>query len=124
MKKNNMMQTHPIQCPKCKQMADWLVYVKRRRFWRILPLRYRYISWCKLCLIKYSPLLVDIKEMPNFNATAVQNGTDSVSKKKVYWTVKNKVTCKEHGAMLCVSEDRRIWRCPTCHEGGYIKGVF
>ena len=66
--------------------------------------------------------LTNIKDMPNFNKGAVQNGIDSVTKRKVYWTDNNLVTCKKHGAMLCVSEDTRIWRCPTCNEGGYISG--
>lgn len=25
--------------------------------------------------------------------------------------------CSEHGAMLCVNEERTIWRCSTCHLG-------
>lgn len=25
--------------------------------------------------------------------------------------------CQEHGAMLCLSLDGKVWRCPTCHVG-------
>lgn len=49
-----------------------------------------------------------------------KNGMTSVSEGKVIWTEENKVTCVEHGAMLCVSEDRRLWRCPACNEGAYL----
>ena len=63
--------------------------------------------------------LFDIKDMPNFNPVAT-NGIDSVSKRRVFWTKKNLVTCRKHGAMLCVSESRTIWRCPTCNEGAYM----
>ena len=65
------------------------------------------------------PKLIDIKEMPDYNSK-VKNGIDSVSTGKVFWTDKNKVTCHKHGAMLCVVQDRTIWRCPTCNEGGYV----
>jgi hypothetical protein len=64
--------------------------------------------------------IVDIKNMPNFNPV-VKNGIESVSQGKVIWIDKNLVTCVKHGAMLCVTEDRRIWRCPTCNEGAYIE---
>jgi hypothetical protein len=64
--------------------------------------------------------IVDIKQMPGFNPT-VQNGIESVSKAKVIWTDTNLVTCLEHGAMLCISENRRLWRCPTCNEGAYVR---
>ncbi len=65
-------------------------------------------------------ILKDLKEMPGFNTT-VPNGIDSVSKGLVFWTDNNKVTCHKHGAMLCVSEDRKIWRCPACNVGGYLE---
>lgn len=58
--------------------------------------------------------------MPDFN-DKVKNGIDSVSKGFVIWTEKNKATCHQHDAMLCVTPDRRIWRCPTCHVGCYVK---
>lgn len=57
--------------------------------------------------------------MPGYNPV-VKNGAESVSLGKVIWTEKNKVTCMVHGAMLCVTEDRRIWRCPACNEGAYV----
>lgn len=63
--------------------------------------------------------IIDIKDMPGYNP-AVKNGIDSVSTGKVTWTCANKATCSRHGAMLCVSPDRRIWRCPECHAGCYV----
>jgi len=30
---------------------------------------------------------------------------------------KNKPTCRTHEAMLCVSENREVWRCPACNVG-------
>ncbi len=66
--------------------------------------------------------LKDIKDMPNFKQS-VTNGLDSVSSGKVFFTKENLVTCLTHGAMLCVSENRRIWRCPTCNEGAYVKYI-
>ncbi len=63
--------------------------------------------------------LWDIKTMPDFSS-AVTNGTNSISRGRVYWTNKNKVTCRKHGAMLCVSESRQMWRCPACNEGAYM----
>lgn len=67
--------------------------------------------------------ITDIKNMPNFNSK-VTNGVDSVSKNKVYtnwgkWADTVYVKCRKHGAMLCVSQDRRIYRCSTCNEGAY-----
>jgi hypothetical protein len=64
--------------------------------------------------------IIDIADMPHFNPV-VKNGIHSVSKRKIFWTSNNYVTCKEHGARLCVSKDRRIWRCPTCNEGAYVE---
>lgn len=68
----------------------------------------------------------DIKDMPGFNSV-VPNGIASVSQGKAFWDdtpnrwgVPNKATCIVHGAMLCVSPDRRLWRCPTCNEGLYV----
>jgi len=63
--------------------------------------------------------LIDIKDMPDFNPT-VKNGLTSVSEGKIYWTENNKVTCREHGACLCLNKNRTIWRCPTCNEGAYV----
>lgn len=65
------------------------------------------------------PKLIDIKDMPKFNP-AVKNGLTSVSEGKIFWTNNNKVTCKEHGACLCLNMDRTIWRCPACNEGAYV----
>lgn len=81
--------------------------------------------------------IIDIKDMPRFNG-AVANGADSVSTGKItlkfnesslsrFWqrVPKNIVhqlrigyypTCHQHGAILCVSEDCKIWRCPMCNE--------
>ena len=52
--------------------------------------------------------------------SAVTNGGHSVSQGQVFWTDENKVTCRDHRAMLCVSEDRHVWRCPTCNAGAYL----
>lgn len=57
--------------------------------------------------------------MPGYNPK-VWNGVTSVSQGLVKWTYKNKATCLNHGAMLCVSLDRRLWRCPECHAGCYV----
>jgi len=65
------------------------------------------------------PRILDIAEMPSYNSK-VKNGVWSVTELKVFWTDKNKVTCAEHGACLCVSADRKIWRCATCNEGAYL----
>ncbi len=69
-----------------------------------------------------SPKLYDLKNMPNFNPIA-SNGLTSVTEGKIYWTPRNLVTCRIHGACLCVNEDRSIWRCPACHEGAYVVWV-
>jgi hypothetical protein len=63
--------------------------------------------------------LIDIKDMPKFNPI-VKNGLTSVSTGKIFWTENNKVTCKEHGACLCLNKDRNLYRCPTCNEGAYV----
>jgi hypothetical protein len=65
------------------------------------------------------PKLIDIKDMPEFNPI-VKNGLTSVSTRLIYWTEQNKVTCKEHGACLCLNKEKSIWRCPTCNEGAYV----
>jgi hypothetical protein len=57
--------------------------------------------------------------MPEFNPI-VKNGLTSVSEGKIFWTDNNLVTCKEHGACLCLNKDRSIWRCQTCNEGAYV----
>lgn len=69
--------------------------------------------------IEESPQLIDIADMPDFNPV-VKNGLRSVTQDLIFWTKNNKVTCKEHGACLCLSQDRNIWRCPTCNEGAYV----
>ena len=63
--------------------------------------------------------IIDIQDMPGYNPK-VPNGRDSVSQHRVFWFITYKAWCKIHGAMNCVSENRRIWRCLTCHEGCYI----
>lgn len=68
------------------------------------------------------PVLIDIKDMPNFNPV-VKNGLTSVSEGKIYWTEENKVTCREHGACLCLNKDKTLWRCPTCNEGAYVTWI-
>jgi hypothetical protein len=65
------------------------------------------------------PKLTNIKDMPEFNPI-VKNGLTSVSEGKIFWTNNNLVTCKEHGACLCLNKDRTLWRCPTCNEGAYV----
>ena len=60
----------------------------------------------------------DIKDMPRYNL-AVPNQNDSVSRDCVLEAF-NTFWCRKHGAMNCVSQDRKIWRCLTCHEGLYI----
>jgi len=65
------------------------------------------------------PKIIDIQDMPNFNPE-VTNGRTSVSEGKIIWTENNYVTCILHGACLCVSKDRKLWRCPICHEGAYV----
>lgn len=69
--------------------------------------------------VSNTPKLIDIRDMPKFNP-AVKNGLTSVSEGKIFWTPHNKVTCKEHGACLCLNMDRTIWRCPACNEGAYV----
>ena len=71
--------------------------------------------------------ITDIKDMPGFNPE-VKNGTDSVSTGQVFYGKNNwmpdwalpTVCCKDHGAMLCVSEDRKLYRCPACNAGAYV----
>ena len=63
--------------------------------------------------------LIDISEMPNYNP-AVKAKVHGVSEGKIYWTDENYVTCREHGACLCVNKERTIWRCPQCNEGAYV----
>jgi hypothetical protein len=90
------------------------------------------------------PVLIDVADMPNFNPSANTKGSKgsgrsaggkpvsvktskgpkgdrSVSEGKIYWDKKNKVSCKTHGAMLCVAPDRRLWRCIACGAGAYVK---
>lgn len=66
------------------------------------------------------PTIIDIKDMPGYNPK-VPNGADSVSTGKVTWHPTQKAMCHIHKAMNCVSENRRIWRCLTCHEGCYVE---
>jgi hypothetical protein len=64
------------------------------------------------------PQLIDLADhLPD---SPVGNGARSVSEGKVYWDPTNKVSCREHRAMLCVSKDRTIWRCPACNVGAAV----
>lgn len=65
-------------------------------------------------------IITDIANMPDYNPK-VPNGARSVSEGKVLWMSGQKAYCVKHGAMNCVSESRRIWRCLTCHEGLYVE---
>ncbi len=65
-------------------------------------------------------ILRDIAEMPGFNLAASSRGDRSVSEGKVYWDPQNKVCCHRHRAMLCVSPDRKLWRCIACGVGAYL----
>lgn len=69
------------------------------------------------------PVLVNIAAAPNFNPganTKAPRGDHSVSGGKIIWDAKNKVCCRSHGAMLCVSDNRRLWRCIACGAGAYV----
>lgn len=63
--------------------------------------------------------IVNIREMPGYNSSII-NGINSVSQGLVWWDGENKATCIYHGAMNCVSQDRKIWRCLMCNEGCYV----
>lgn len=71
------------------------------------------------------PVLIDIRDMPGYNPksnTTNQEERD-VSSGQVFWTENNRVTCRDHGAMLCVSARRDLWRCTGalgCHAGAYV----
>ena len=71
-----------------------------------------------------APILIDIVDMPNYNpvSNTTGRGERDVSSGQVFWTEKNKVTCRDHKAMLCVNEDRTIWRCPGlgCYAGAFV----
>lgn len=68
--------------------------------------------------------LIDIRDMPNYNpkANTLDREERDVSNGQVFWTDRNKVTCRDHGAMLCVSANRDLWRCLAlgCHAGAYV----
>jgi len=68
--------------------------------------------------------LLDIADMPGgLNAASNTTGKRQrdVTDGKVIAHSEWKVACKEHGAMNCVSADRKIWRCPTCNVGAYVE---
>lgn len=71
-----------------------------------------------------SVTIVDIREMPGWNPETGGHGLTSVSEGKVSWDPDQKAMCREHGAINCVSSNRRIWRCihsfPSCGEGCYV----
>lgn len=73
--------------------------------------------------------VIDIKDSPAYNPKMLI-GNDSVSTGKVILYLEDVLFkkfnefllnsypyCREHGAMLKVSKNRPIWRCPECHEG-------
>lgn len=64
--------------------------------------------------------LIDIAEMPGFNAKATSRGDHSVSQGHIYWHDRNLVSCHHHGAMLAVNPERTIWRCIACGAGAYL----
>ena len=68
---------------------------------------------------KFAAFIVDIRNMPNYSE-AVPNGAESVSAKRVSLDGNGYPICWSHGAMNGVSQDRRLWRCLTCHEGCYV----
>ena len=67
-----------------------------------------------------TPEIVDITDMPGFNPNASSRGDRSVTDGRVYWGESNRVCCTTHRAMLCVSEDRKLWRCIACGVGAYL----
>ncbi len=71
--------------------------------------------------------IVDIRDMPDWKPSKGDHGDRgiaSVSEGKIYWDPDQKAMCRKHGAINCVSTDRRIWRCihsfPSCGEGCYV----
>jgi hypothetical protein len=69
-------------------------------------------------------MILDLAEMPGTDPDKVgSHGLHSVSGGKVRWDPEQKAVCAKHGAINCVSQDRRIWRCvhafPSCREGCY-----
>ncbi len=67
--------------------------------------------------------LMDMASMPDFNPKTASRGDHSVTEGQVYWDLEgfNKVCCVQHRAMLCVSPDKRFWRCIACGAGAYIE---
>lgn len=64
--------------------------------------------------------VLDIADMPSYNPIVTKR-VHGVSEGKIFWTDENKITCKEHGACLCVNKERTLWRCPACNEGAYVE---
>ena len=64
--------------------------------------------------------LIDLADMPSASPDVTNNSRD-VTSGDIFWTDDNLVTCKEHGACLCVNIDRSIWRCPACNKGAFVE---
>jgi hypothetical protein len=66
--------------------------------------------------------LIDVADMPGWKPSTTSGGEYSVSEgrvrfeRRLVWTP----CCEEHGAMLCVSSNRALWRCIACGAGAYI----
>ena len=69
-----------------------------------------------------APYLIDLADMPGWNPSTGAHALRSVSEGRVYWDDVNRVCCIGHKAMLCVNEDRTIWRCQAfgCYTGAYV----
>ncbi len=66
----------------------------------------------------------DLAELPGVDPGKTgSHGMHSLSEGKVRWDPVQKAVCSKHGAMNCVSADRKIWRCvhafPSCREALY-----
>ena len=65
-------------------------------------------------------MIFDIADMTGHNPDKTGNrGIRAVSEGKVTWDEDQKAMCSAHRAMLCVSEDRKLWRCIACGNGCY-----
>lgn len=69
--------------------------------------------------------MLDIAAMPGHNPKAASRGERSVSEGHVKLGREGKLPgfyprCVEHGAMLCVNEERTIWRCIACGAGAFL----
>lgn len=58
------------------------------------------------------------------NIVSLKDSPVVVTEKNLVYVdvLSNTPHCKQHGAMLCMNEERTIWRCPACNVGMlYIK---